>query len=501
MISNHQYDGDEVLTIKAIRGGKYNNYEIFGGAGISLLDEVNITGVPILVAGGGSWGNAGGGGYNGGNFGNSSGTWGATSGYSWDETVGTSTTYCNSASCNIGATGGTWSSDGGYGGTGYCGSGYTCTQIAGGNAANSPAGYPASTYGNWETNTLTGGKGYASIRWCGPSGSASTCPDTCLSDINCDSISICRSGFCEYDNKKIITACNANDAYACQVAFDLKLNRTCEELKTTMTGYNEIPENGSFILTYAGGNSPSEYNCDMTQSPAWTGLYFSVSSGASYTVSHAGYYCVSARGGVGGHGYWSGNGVDSGGKVSFCKNLNEGQLITATELAGSTGNYYPNGGGYGGGGPAAVVYIDSVLHTVAGGSGGGSGVAPCGATNSQWCKRGGGGAGWKAGKGTNRGSAMVSDSYEDGSYGGNSGSGAKGEKGYPYGGDGGVVPGGSRVGTGGGGGGAGYCDSTLTCTESVGYGMPYPARVSSGSKEGMMSSVIGVYILNYPDNY
>ena len=123
LISNHQYNNEDIFTIKAIKGGYYPGYsDYLGGAGVALWDDVNTTGAPILVAGGGSWGAAGGGGYNGGKC-----TWsGATSGYSWDGSLGTNTTYCSSAACNIGATGGRWWSAahnwGGYGGTGYCGS-------------------------------------------------------------------------------------------------------------------------------------------------------------------------------------------------------------------------------------------------------------------------------------------------------------------------------------------------------------------------------------------
>jgi len=204
LTTNKHFLGDEILTIKAIKGGAYLSAGAKGGAGVALWDSIVTTGVPTLVAGGGAWGNASGGGYNGGAVVNYSN---AISGYSWDGTIGTNTTYCDSASCNIGATGGRWWTDkynqGGHGGTGYCGSGYTCTTITGGNG-NGTSGDPGnytnylnSSYGNWETNTLTGGKGYASIRWCGPSGSASSCPDTCSTDSDCSGATpYCNNGFC-----------------------------------------------------------------------------------------------------------------------------------------------------------------------------------------------------------------------------------------------------------------------------------------------------------------
>ena len=195
LIANTYYDADTIITLKGIKGYVYSSTD-FGGAGVALWDTINATETPILAAGGGACGSTSGGGYIGGKS-----TWtGNWTGYSWDGSLGTNTTYCNSATCNIGATGGMWWDSrgwGGYGGTGYCGSGYTCTTITGGNATVTPYSYPASTYGNWGMNTLTGGKGYASIRWCGPSGSASSCPDTCSTDSDCPSATpYCNNGFC-----------------------------------------------------------------------------------------------------------------------------------------------------------------------------------------------------------------------------------------------------------------------------------------------------------------
>jgi len=200
LISNCQYNGDEILTLKAIKGGEYVGSGIFGGAGVALWDTINTTSAPILVAGGGTWGSTGGGGYNGGKKSNISDD-GITSGYSWDGTAGNNTTYCSSADCNIGATGGRWwypqGNWGGYGGTGYCGSGYACTTIAGGNGANGETSdytnYPNSYYGNWSADSYA--SAYASIIYCGTS--ESDCPVACGSDSDCPSdIPYCSDGAC-----------------------------------------------------------------------------------------------------------------------------------------------------------------------------------------------------------------------------------------------------------------------------------------------------------------
>ena len=195
LTSNRQFFGNEVLILKGIKGIISDNR--VGGAGVALWDTMNTTSAPTLVAGGGQSGACGGGGYNGGYTTHSSGV----VGYSWNEALGTNTTYCNSATCNIGATGGSFRWSGyydAYGGTGYCGGGYTCATITGGNAmwnTSTIANYPASTHGNWGTNTLTGGKGYASIIYCGLS--ESDCSAPCNTNSDCPSDTpYCDNGTC-----------------------------------------------------------------------------------------------------------------------------------------------------------------------------------------------------------------------------------------------------------------------------------------------------------------
>jgi len=211
LIANAYYATDTLITVKGIKGGRWtqNLDDDIAGAGVALWDTLNTTGAPTLVAGGGGSNAAtGGGGYIGGaysaNFANQNHL-----GYSWDGTRGNNTTYCNgTTNCNV-ANGGIEKCDDcaapqrGYGGTGYCGSGYTCTQIAGGNCTHDAANWSAATYGNWGTNTLTGGKGYASITYCGPDAESfcSTYPcdttKTCLIANDCPSNKpYCNNGEC-----------------------------------------------------------------------------------------------------------------------------------------------------------------------------------------------------------------------------------------------------------------------------------------------------------------
>ena len=193
LIANTYYDANVLITIKGIGGYLYGP-QVWGGAGVALWDTLDITGAPKLVAGGGAAAGSGGG-YNGGKN-----TATNSSGYSWNGIVGTNTTYCASAGCNVGAVGGRWwytgGNKGGYGGTGYCGSGYNCTPIAGGNASGDGSSYFASAgYGNWGDNTLTGGAGYVSIVYCGTS--ESDCPTICTSDSDCSGGDECKNAICQ----------------------------------------------------------------------------------------------------------------------------------------------------------------------------------------------------------------------------------------------------------------------------------------------------------------
>jgi len=194
LIANKQFSGDEILTIKAIKGWMYNG-SWWSGAGMALWDTMDTTGAPTLVAGGGAAGVMAGGGYVGGYSNWSSG---AGNGYGWDGSRGGNTTYCDGTNnCDV-ATGGMafYSSYTPYGGSGRCGDGYDCTAVAGGNSTSDTKGYPATTYGNWVTDDLTGGKGYASIVYCGSS--QSDCPTTCSSDSDCsDATPVCKRALCQ----------------------------------------------------------------------------------------------------------------------------------------------------------------------------------------------------------------------------------------------------------------------------------------------------------------
>ncbi len=464
LIANTYYDADTVITLKSIRGILDSGVPSFGGAGVALWDEVVTTGVPKLVAGGGGY-CGGGGGYNGGYDG---GRPSADPGYSWNESLGNNTTYCSSTTCNIGATGGRcrWGSASnsyyGWGGTGTgssgypCPSGYTCTAITGGNCTNWAENYSAATYGNWGTNTLTGGKGYASIRWCGPSGSASTCPDTCSTDSDCSgNFSYCDNGFCA-------------EPETCSAAADCPTARPyCEDgiCSATCTP----PAVGTVVLN-------------------------NVASG-TYTVTCPGKYQLSARGGDGTRGYAGTNlcsvgAQGTGGYVYTNGYFNADdvfEVVTATGSGRDHGNDHWVQGGAGIGikvntnyiivaGGGGAVNLDGNIGGGGGWIGGGNGCVAVTGGSSQSASLtcpGGGGTGL-SGYASN-GTAAYTLGNATGGAGGtasNSGNGSAsaGTAGTPYGGTGAGVGyyWGSRsvMGYGwwaGGGGGSGYCAPGYTC--------------------------------------
>ena len=192
---------------------------------MALWDTMDTTGAPTLVAGGGAAGVMAGGGYDGGTTNWSSG---GGNGYGWDDSRGGNTTYCDGTNnCDV-ASGGMafYSSYTPYGGTGHCGSGYNCKQIAGGNSKNNIKGYSVEFYGNgvWETNGnwvtdgLTRGKGYASIAYCGSS--QSDCPTPCIANKDCPrDIPFC-------DNKVCYATCVANSQ--CPYSTPFCVNGSCE---------------------------------------------------------------------------------------------------------------------------------------------------------------------------------------------------------------------------------------------------------------------------------
>jgi len=344
LIANTYYDADTLITLKGIKMGSWD--WAGGGAGVALWDTINTSGAPTLVAGGGSV-IAGGGGYNGGYTANS----GTSSGYSWNGTTGNNTTYCNSATCNIGATGGrsrygsgSSGSYYGYGGTGTgasgypCPTGYTCTTITGGNAmwdSTLIANYPASTYGNWGTNTLTGGKGYASIRWCGPSGSSSSCPDTCSTDSDCSGDTpFCNNGFCSE------TQCST-DAN-CSALYPSK--PYCVE---------------GICAPYNSGRVMYEVNNISTRA-----LSANIADVGSYTIASPGKYKISLYGEAG---YSSGHLNEYGAAGGVIKVAKIFGSLTTIKIKGVKGCFWSNE--HWGGAGIAMYENDSVKLVAGGGAG------------------------------------------------------------------------------------------------------------------------------------
>jgi len=340
LIANTYYDADTLITLKGIEG--WDNVSDWSGAGVALWDTMNTTGAPKLVAGGGARGGAGGyiGGYD------TNGI--AYRGYSWNGTRGNSTYCCYTAPCNNGATGGcyytnssTYEAGGtGTGSSGYpCPSGYTCTTITGGSIKHPSTSvtitYPASTYGNWGTNTLTGGKGYASIRWCGPSGSSSSCPDACSTDSDCSGATpYCNNGFCSETQCSTDANCSALDPS----------KPYCVE---------------GICAPYNSGRVMYEVNNISTKS-----LSSTVAQVGTYTIPVAGKYQIRLMGEMGA---WANNST-AGGILIANTYYNAFSLITIKGIKG----YYYDSNYWGGAGIAlwdTIGDVTGVPKLAAGGSG------------------------------------------------------------------------------------------------------------------------------------
>jgi|GEM_PF-1726515 len=455
LIANTYYDADTLITLKGIQGNIIVG-NCFGGAGMALWDGIDTTSVPTLVAGGGAC--VGGGGYVGGGAVRAGSSYSAWYGYGWDGTAGNNTTYCSSVDCNIGATGGRCrnSSSSGYysyGGTGTgssgypCPSGYTCTTITGGNDAYVEAtNYPAATYGNFATNTLTGGKGYASIIYCGTS--ENDCPVACGTDSDCPSdIPYCSDGACT-DTK----ACTASSQ--CTVAsLPYCVENLCSDTCTadsqcpTATPYcnsgiceatciadSQCPSNKPYCNSgTCGANKACTANSDCTSvsnkpycvsgycsnvlySASFThGSYSSVTDVATVTVT-AGKYQFNLIGGM--VTVYKGD-LDSLvvqnspiGTLTATKTFSRSTSLKIRIIPGGRGN--ENGKGFDGIG----LLEGSTIKLVAGGSG-----SRCNDTPSGWV-RGCGGGGYVGGRGADwRGYTYNPQGYSwDGSKGNNTGS-------------------------------------------------------------------------------
>jgi len=422
LIANTYYDTDALITLKGIKGGRYSGTLAWGGAGVALWDSTTTSGSPKLVAGGGaSWA---GGGYIGGRAYESS-----DHGYSWDGKLGTSTYCCYTAPCDNGATGGCnialsnnhWRAGGtGTGSSGYpCPSGYTCTTITGGygHSSGTPASYLASTYGNWGTNTLTGGKGYASIRWCGPSGSASGCPDTCSADSDCSSeLPYCNNGFCSETQCSTDANCSALDPskpYCVEgICAPYNSGRVMYEVKNISTGTlsSAVAQVGTYTIPVTG-----KYQITL--------------------MGEAGYWTV---------GYYTWTGNSAGGILIANTYYDADTLITLKGIKGRyvDSNYFAGAG---------VALWDSIV-----------------TTGAPTLVAGGGVAGGGAGSGYNGGQSTMSNSN---SYRGYSWNGSLGSNtAYCSSADCNIGATGGRyyMGNAYGYGGTGYCDSSYACTTITG---------------------------------
>ncbi len=371
LIANKNFSADALLILKGVQGSVYSSTS-FGGAGVLLWDDIidTTTNPPTLGAGGGRGNGSTGGGIVGGSTNRSD----FQPGYGWNGSLGGNTTTCSDTACgSADSSGGAWYSGGNYayGGSGSSQSecsaaGYSsCVTTMGGNTTNSSSPYVSylnSKYGNWRTNTLTEGKGYASIIYCGTS--EADCPIACMMDADCPSdIPYCDSGACT-DTK----ACTASSECAA-ASLPYCVENLCSD---TCTADSQCPtatpycENGLCATTKscsANSNCPSgapyciSNICSATP-PAGTVMYRPSSNG-SYTIPAAGRYKIQVTGGTG------------GGSYTATVYYNKGVSLTAHFLGGC----HLSGGSatIGGTGVALLVGGSPVLVAGGGGNLGGSG--------------------------------------------------------------------------------------------------------------------------------
>ena len=409
LIANKEFSRDDILTLKAIKGGKLPDIANFGGAGIALFDSVYTNRAPSLVAGGGSSAGYAGGGYEGG-YGSES------QGYSWNGELGANMNYCNAkTNCNVASGGAELSGSSDYGGTGYCKSEYTCTIIPGGNSTASAQSWSAAVYGSRAN-------GYASISYCGSS--EASCPKTCTADSNCSgSTPYCDNGFCSAKKSCTVDAACSGATPFCDKGF-------CSATKSCASD-SDCPSSAR----YCSANICSPLQAG-TRVLSGTGSYKTVAPGRYQIVL----YGEQARG------YWNSSGcIDydefyaGGGILTAYKQLPKGVTLTVKVVAGGVKSYccspcYSYRGGSG-----VVFFAGSSAPVLAAGGGAG-------------CDEGGGG--YAGGSG-----ATVS---------GYNWTGTTGSSGISYSGGKSMAGGGSKsCGSGrsarSSGGGSGFCENSYVC--------------------------------------
>ncbi len=406
LIANKEFSKDDILTLKAIKGGRLPDIANFGGAGIALFDSVYANTTPALVAGGGSSAGYAGGGYEGG-YGSE------VQGYSWNGNLGNNITYCNgSSNCNTANGGAGLSSPEGWGGSGYCKSGYNCTNIPGGNSTVSPQNWSANVYGN---NVA----GYASIAYCGES--ETDCSSTCTTNANCSgSTPYCDNGFCSSTKSCLVNA-------ACPSAIPYCDNSVCSATKSCNSDSDCVKG-----IPYCNMGV-----CDSVRAGTTV-----LSGTGSYKTVAAGKYKIILRGGTGRYDVthnpcnikrWTTTTYrGSGGVLTANKEFSKGVTLTIKTIGGSS-----------------YMRADSCWSANSEDKSwvGGAGVAFWAGGSAPVLAAGGGGAGDSAGGG--------------GFVGGGSGynwTGATGSSG--------VSCNGKCTASGGDSGGAGYCESGYTCIAS-----------------------------------
>ena len=304
LIANKEFSKDDILTLKAIKGGRLPDIANFGGAGIALFDSVYANTTPALVAGGGSSAGYAGGGYEGG-YGSE------VQGYSWNGELGDNITNCNgSANCDIASGGARLSTPDSWGGTGHCEGGYACTVIPGGNATASAQNWSAAVYGSRAG-------GYASITYCGTA--QSSCPGTCAKDTDCSgSTPYCNNGFCEAKKSCTVDAACSSATPFCDKGF-------CAATKSCLSD-SDCPS----AARYCNINV-----CDTVRAGTTV-----LSGTGSYKTVAAGKYKIILRGGVASCNYDRYRGsrgtsyYGAGGVLTATKVLSKGVTLTVKTISG-----------------------------------------------------------------------------------------------------------------------------------------------------------------------
>ncbi len=87
--------------------------------------------------------------------------------------------------------------------------------------------------------------------------------------------------------REVVEGCNSGNAKACKAGYINNLNRTCSQMRTSLSSYGQSAPNGEYKLTF-NTQSGQLLLCDMNTEPPWTRVFNGTSG--SYTIPSAGTY-------------------------------------------------------------------------------------------------------------------------------------------------------------------------------------------------------------------